>query len=663
MEESTNIQQDNYYIAFAHNPVRFESINIEANVEIFFDDTNLQVFVVRGNGAAVIVKSWDDKRCGSFRIVDRGRLRSIKFSPDLKILAIQRAEKSVEFVNFLEWNPQDQVEYSQMCKGKSTKILSYYWISPTEIIFVTDYGIEHYQVLPDKKNLKLLKNFAINVNWVVSFPKCLTLVLSTGSAGNVLYPFLLTPGNMIKLPKFEIALHATQKRLLQRDVSIINVYDKFYVSVKRQQSRVGSPSASVYAHMACDEIHLYPIQQDGSAKCTNILTLELTGNFALNVLDNLIIIHHQSSKTSMAFDISLDGESDGMAIRHHPILPPLPIHPFKIRIPAIPGISGTSPEDINCELYSTSWTVFVPNIVIDAQLGYMWQLVLRLEPILSMGMHSKVQMAEFLLLRSDSKACLLSICRQMVSYSKKCDMATIARIFDRLNRVYLQYLEYETSLTEGYATNNSRLFSKPKVIIDQKDMYTQVFSGLIECKDTNPKFVVAVLIEYIRSLSQLSISVQYFLYEMLINVLVHQKQFYQLHQFLQYHVVSDSKPLACLLLSLQNEYPPTHQLALDMLKRLGSANDEIIEVLLSKQQVLAALRFVRSIGQIEQISARKFLEAAQGCDLKVFYAVFQFFEQRNMSIRGNAKFVAGEHCEKYVEHYRRNFGGRTNGLS
>jgi hypothetical protein len=99
-------------------------------------------------------------------------------------------------------------------------------------------------------------------------------------------------------------------------------------------------------------------------------------------------------------------------------------------------------------------------------------------------------------------------------------------------------------------------------------------------------------------------------------------------------------------------------------KKIGlCSNDEIIEVLLSKQQVLAALRFVRSIGQIEQISARKFLEAAQGCDLKVFYAVFQFFEQRNVSIRGNAKFAAGEHCEKYVEHYRRNFGGRTNGLS
>ena len=36
---------------------------------------------------------------------------------------------------------------------------------------------------------------------------------------------------------------------------------------------------------------------------------------------------------------------------------------------------------------------------------------------------------------------------------------------------------------------------------------------------------------------------QHYLYEVIINVLVHNNCFYQLHQFLQYHVLSDSKPL------------------------------------------------------------------------------------------------------------------------
>ena len=86
-----------------------------------------------------------------------------------------------------------------------------------------------------------------------------------------------------------------------------------------------------------------------------------------------------------------------------------------------------------------------------------------------------------------------------------------------------------------------------------------------------------------------------------------------------------------MLLSLESTYPPAHQLSLDMLKvtrqtrsvlvpvgfitvfivfkfpfvrsqRLSTANDEIVEVLLSKQQVLGALRFIRSVGAFKLVS-------------------------------------------------------------
>ena len=72
-------------------------------------------------------------------------------------------------------------------------------------------------------------------------------------------------------------------------------------------------------------------------------------------------------------------------------------------------------------------------------------------------------------------------------------------------------------------------------------------------------------IEYKFDLTRFSHS-QHYLYELVINTLVYHSCFYQLHQFLQYHVLSDSKPLACLMLSLESVYPPAHQLALDMLK-------------------------------------------------------------------------------------------------
>ncbi len=52
---------------------------------------------------------------------------------------------------------------------------------------------------------------------------------------------------------------------------------------------------------------------------------------------------------------------------------------------------------------------------------------------------------------------------------------------------------------------------------------------------------------------------------------------------------------------------------------------------------------MRSVGAIDSMSARKFLDAANNTeDTMVFYTVFKFFEQRNIRLRGSAKFAAGK---------------------
>ena len=79
-----------------------------------------------------------------------------------------------------------------------------------------------------------------------------------------------------------------------------------------------------------------------------------------------------------------------------------------------------------------------------------------------------------------------------------------------------------------------------------------------------------------------------------------------------------------------------------LLQRLQTADEEIIEVLLSKQRLVTALHFVKSTGRVEQVSARKFLEAAKNCrNDDTFYSVFKFFEQRNQRLRGTAAFAPG----------------------
>ncbi|XP_072324638.1 regulator of MON1-CCZ1 complex isoform X4 [Scyliorhinus torazame] len=644
-----------HYLELCESPVQFEKVSSVNNV--FFDEANKQVFAVRSGGATgVVVKGPDDKSCISFRMEDKGEVKCIKFSSGNKILAVQRTPKAVDFINFIPDLPQ--MEYSQECKTKNANILSFCWISANEIVFITDQGIEFYQVLPDKRSLKLLKNQSINVNWCMYSPETAVLLLSTTVYGNVLQPFYFRGGTMSKMPKFEIELPASPKsgNLCLSDIIMATIYGQLYVLYLKHQPRTpNNPGA---------EVILYCLSREGQCKKQHILKLNTTGKFALNVVDNLVVVHHQSSQTSMIFDIKLRAEFDGAVVIHPQVLPSLSIHPCKIPRAGPSAVTTQSP--VPCELYSSSWTVFQPDIIINASEGYLWCLQIKLQPIVHM-LQDKGRLMDFLLQRKDCKMVTLSVCCQMLSTAERGSLPVIATVFDKLNQVYKEYLDAEQNYTLTVESGTSRSSSTPKrpvrtqAVIDQSDMYTHVLSVFTEKKGLPHKFVSAVLMEYIRSLNQYQITVQHYLYELVIKTLVQHSLFYMLHQFLQYHVLSDSKPLACLLLSLESTYPPAHQLSLDMLKRLSTANDEIVEVLLSKHQVLGALRFVRSVGSHDNISARKFLDAArQTGDAMLFYTTFKFFEQRNQRLRGSSHFTPEDtklggkmSCDKDVENLQR----------
>jgi len=654
------------FLELSPSPIIFEPVSPVTNV--FYDDANRQVFTVRSGGATgVSCKGPDDRTVRNFRMEDKGTVMSIKFSPEYKILAIQRGQRSVEFANYAN-GEIDPTEYSQAVKGKMSKIIGFVWTSAYEIVFVTDCGLELFTVLPDKRMLKNVKVINLSVNWFVFHADSSLLVLSSGSSGNMLHPFQFKQQNINKLPKFEVELSpgkgVGQNILQERDVTIVMLYGQLYISVLRQQPRGSSPAAGpavgatanagVGAAPAGAEIVLCHIHKDGQIRKTDILRLDLNGRFAISIVDNLVVVHIQASKSSLVFDIRLGGECpDHLVNIHRPLFGPVKIKPFKITpslgIPMVP--KGAQEEDEFCQLYASTWILFQPDVVIDAALGCLWYLHLKLEQVVGL-FKSKQRLIDFLLLRRDSKMTILSVCKQLLGPSEAPAMLpVVARIFDRLNECYRAYMDQEqpsTTVAAGAqwfvdsefhsarASLDAGLTRLPggilgsvyrrrgPVIVDQSDMYTHVLSVFVDSKDIPPKRLVAVLIEYIRSLNQQRIPVQHYLYEILINTLVHRNCFYQLHQLLQYHVISDSKPLACLMLSLQSVYPPAHQLALDMLKRLGTANEEIVEVLLSKDQLLPALRFVRSIGAQDTISARKFLEAAANTkDDMTFYSIFK----------------------------------------
>ncbi|CAB1349762.1 unnamed protein product [Coregonus sp. 'balchen'] len=537
---------------------------------VFFDEANKQVFAVRSGGATGVVVKGPDDKS------------SVAFRMDdkgeVKCIKfsignkILAVQRTPKSVDFISFIPDyPHLECSQECK-----------------------------VLPDKRSLKLLKSQSINVNWYMYCPETAVILLSTTAQGNVLQPFAFKSGTMSKMPKFEIELPVVPKpaklNLSERDIAVATIYGQLYVMYLKHHSRTtDSP---------CAEVVLYQL--------------------------------HRVARTSLIFDIKLR-EPDCALNVHQPVLPARSIHPYRIPLTGPAAVPSQPP--VPCELYSSSWSVFQPDIIISASEGYLWYLQVKLPPTVNL-LQDKGKLLDFLLRRRDCKMVILSVCAQMLNGEDKGSLPVVATVFDKLNQVYKEYLEVEQTYTVAMESGPSRGSTarerpvRTQAVIDQSDMYTHVLSSFSEKKDTSHKFIIAVLMEYIRSLNQVQITVQHYLYELVIKMLVQHNLFYMLHQFLQYHVLSDSKPL-----------------------RLSTANDEIVEVLLSRQQVLGALRFIRSVGGHDNISARKFLDAArQTADQMLFYTIFRFFEQRNLRLRGSPSFNPGEHCEEHVVYFKQVFG-------
>lgn len=160
------------------------------------------MFAVRSGGATgITVKGPTENQTLTFCMDDKGPMRSIKFSPDKKLLAIQRTEKCVEFITFI--NNQPNVNEIIVHQSKSTIVYGFVWIHNKEVVFISNTGVEIFTVNTDKKQLKSIKSMNLTIEW---FSWCPTgnLAVLASNKGMLLTPILIKQGGVItRLPKIE----------------------------------------------------------------------------------------------------------------------------------------------------------------------------------------------------------------------------------------------------------------------------------------------------------------------------------------------------------------------------------------------------------------------------------------------------------------------------
>lgn len=477
------------------------------------------------------------------------------------------------------------------------------------------------------KSLKSLKTIALSSNWFV-WNRHSTLLLSNGS---VLTPVLLQkPGTLAKLPVIQID---DGPGLTERDINVGSLYGTPAVLILRKARNNRTLEIWVYL-------------LDGPAfKKAHILKLGFNGRVAVSIIDSMVIVHHQTSKVSLFFDIAINGESDAQdksVTVHSPLVPGKSIKPFTIRLPSVSLKEST----MDVELYSANWVIFQPDTVIDVKLGYMFSLGIAIDKI---QIGDKIKLVDFLLHRQKEKAQLLSVLSQLVApgdCSETIHLPILEVIFDKVNKIYKQKLDYDLQKLQALPSPSTfKTFSTPvpsppqlpnQIVIEQSDML-QIFNTIAD-----KNILEKVLMVYLFSIVKHSISCEYDLSKVLVMTLVGSQKIQDLQQILSYTVLHESKALACFLLSLMNHHPLIAQMSLDMLKRLN-AHEIIVEILLEQGKVIDAIRLAKQYMNTDFIPARKFLEAAHKSDDKmIFYSVYNFFLTRNKRLRGSDDFLKSE---------------------
>ncbi|THD23386.1 hypothetical protein D915_006014 [Fasciola hepatica] len=615
---------------------------------------------------------------------------------------MQRTQRSVDFMNFSSLGPEDQPEYSQSCKTKTGKLLGYVWLNSTDILLVSTDHLEVHQVSPTKRSVRLMKHLNHPTQWYLWEDSARVLVTSSEMTKNSFHLFhFRTPHTITKVCKFEIPSHGNESSAIEPDrCLLLAVYGHLHFV------HISNCGTEEEEEPTGTNIHLYRLKMDGSVKLTDVLLLEATGALSINLVDNLILVHHQSEMVTFVYDIAVRGkQSPTKVFIHKPIIqPPQSIAPLFLASKTVPALSSNLDALVPVELYSSNWVVYPPNTVIDGNLGCLWTIKLHNE-VATQLIPNRVHAIEFLLNRSNAKEVLLDYCANLsvtscaeVANNMLCNLSPetcyqfrrdglsarldeFASIFKRFGEVFhhsgrkssvLSRIvsaepdegSSDTQMTPRRMSSHEGSFVESYALpyaIEQNDVSTRIF----QCSQDNENFHVrsflyAVLVEFIRALIEHDLEVDNSLQELLVSTIARLDDYTQLTYCIQSRFISDSKPIALQLLSLESMYPAAGQLALDMLKRLNFSNEDVLEVLLLKGKLIEALRFCQMrphlLRQDRSWAERILTKALESSDNLLLFTVYRFFELLDQRNKESVPFLSDPGMEKFTKALTEAFG-------
>ncbi|XP_041024360.1 uncharacterized protein LOC121265011 [Juglans microcarpa x Juglans regia] len=159
--------------------------------------------------------------------------------------------------------------------------------------------------------------------------------------------------------------------------------------------------------------------------------------------------------------------------------------------------------------------------------------------------------------------------------------------------------------------------------ISPDEMYDFVFAPVEEMVG-DPSYLVAIIVEFLRSANSEKIKVHPNLYVLTIQLLARNERYTELGLFVINKIVEPSKEVALQLLESGHQNIQTGKLGLDMLRQLSLHHDYVL-FLVQDGYYLEALRYARKY-KVNTVQPSLFLEAAYASnDSQHLAAVLRFF--------------------------------------
>ncbi|XP_010693858.2 uncharacterized protein LOC104906755 [Beta vulgaris subsp. vulgaris] len=164
----------------------------------------------------------------------------------------------------------------------------------------------------------------------------------------------------------------------------------------------------------------------------------------------------------------------------------------------------------------------------------------------------------------------------------------------------------------------------PTAAISPDELYRFVFSPVDEEMTGDPAYLVAIIVEFLRSATVERIRMYPSLYVLMIQLLARGERYGELGLFVIDKIIEPSKEVAYQLLESGRQHLPTRKLGIDMLRQLFLHHDYVLS-LLQDGYYLEALRYARKF-KVVTVRPSLFLEAAFASnDPQHLASVLRFF--------------------------------------